>query len=293
MNQPTNNSTGFFQTSVANHKILQLHGWPAIQSVTHDAYRKGSLFLSDSSLIFVVEGELKIRYGKMEYQLGKYQLVFLRKDILVEYETGGTSSVGTERSEYIFVSLKYELVKEFTRLAELSVSTKETSAVTISTVDQRLLRYIDSLKYYFNEPKKVEDNLVKIKLLELLFYLAGSNKAVLEQVLDLRERFRSDITATVADNIMNSLSLNQLADLSGRSLSSFRRDFMAIYNMPPSQWIRQKRLEKAQELLQSTTMTITNICYTLGFENIAHFSRIFKSHFKYSPSEYRINVLVA
>jgi len=293
MKQLTNIATGFFQTSVANQKILQLHGWPAIQSVTHDAYWQGSLFLKDSTLVFIVEGELKIRYGKMEYQLGKNQIVFLKKDILVEYETGGTNLVGTERNEYIFVSLKYELVKEFTRLIELSVSIKETSAVTISTVDQRLLRYIDSLKYYFNEPKKVEDNLVKIKLLELLFYLAGSDQAILEQVLDLKERFRSDITATVADNIMNSLSLNQLADLSGRSLSSFRRDFLAIYNMPPSQWIRQKRLEKAQELLQSTTMTITDICYTLGFENIAHFSRLFKSHFRYSPSEYRINVLVA
>jgi AraC-like DNA-binding protein len=97
----------------------------------------------------------------------------------------------------------------------------------------------------------------------------------------------------VEENIMNSLSLQQLAMMSGRSLSSFRRDFLAIYNMPPSHYIRQKRLEKARELLKSTTMTVTDICYTLGFENIAHFSRLFKSYFKSSPSEFRLVTLMA
>lgn len=294
MNHVTNNAPAYFEASVTNQKILPLNGCPAIQSYTNSMYRQGSMFLRDNILFFVVEGTLKIRYGKKVYQLSKNQMAFLKKDILVEYETGRSNSDGAERNEYILISLKYELVKEFTRLAELSVTAKgELSAVTINTVDQRLAKYIDSLESYFNEPEKVEGSLVKIKLLELLFYLAGSNKTILEQVLDMREHFRSNITATVEDNIMNSLSLNQLAILSGRSLSSFRRDFLAIYNMPPSQWIRQKRLEKAQELLQSTTMTITDICYTLGFENIAHFSRLFKSHFRYSPSEFRLNVLVA
>jgi AraC-like DNA-binding protein len=62
---------------------------------------------------------------------------------------------------------------------------------------------------------------------------------------------------------------------------------MSIYHMTPSQWIRIKRLEKARALLLSTTMTITDICYTLGFEHIAHFSRLFKAHFGYPPSFYK------
>ena len=113
------------------------------------------------------------------------------------------------------------------------------------------------------------------------------------QLMDLRQQFRTDITSTVEDNIMNSLSLNQLAVLSGRSLSSFRRDFLAIYNMPPSQWIRQRRLDKARELLLNTTMTITDVCYTLGFENLAHFSRLFKSCFGHSPTEFKLTAQAA
>ncbi|MTD71637.1 AraC family transcriptional regulator, partial [Flavobacterium sp. LC2016-13] len=53
--------------------------------------------------------------------------------------------------------------------------------------------------------------------------------------------------------------------------------------------IRYKRLEKAKELLLSTKMSITEICYNLGFENIAHFSRLFKIQFSQTPTEYRMN----
>lgn len=133
------------------------------------------------------------------------------------------------------------------------------------------------------------EGLIRLKLQELLHCLPGSraDQPLLEQVLDLRQSYRCDITSIVEENITNTLSLGQLATLSGRSLSSFRRDFLAIYNMPPSKWIRLRRLDKSLELLASTRMTVTDICYTLGFENIAHFSRLFKSRFGLSPSACR------
>jgi AraC-like DNA-binding protein len=86
----------------------------------------------------------------------------------------------------------------------------------------------------------VEGSLIKLKLLELMFYLSANDNKILEQLLDLRDHSRPDITSTIHENITNSLSLQQLQRCQGRSLSSFRRDFQAIYNMPPSQWIRQK-----------------------------------------------------
>jgi len=66
-----------------------------------------------------------------------------------------------------------------------------------------------------------------------------------------RDHYRTNITSTVEENITNAMSVDQLAKLSGRSLSSFRRDFIAIYNMPPKRWIRLKRIEKAKQLLRA------------------------------------------
>ncbi len=280
-------------TYISNPKALKLNGYTAIQSISINQCDAGSLFLEDNILLFVIEGNLKIQYGKTEYEVKRNQMAFLKKDILIEYECDPENNcIG--KVECIMFSLRYELVKEFTTLAELSIAVHENSEqISVNMLDKRLLKYIDSLEPYFIEPEKINGSLVKIKLLELLFYLAGMNNNILEQVLDLREQYRHNITSTVEENIMNSLSLSQLAVLSGRSLSSFRRDFLAIYNTTPSQWIREKRLEKAQELLLNTTMAVTDVCYTSGFESIAHFSRLFKSHFGYSPSEFRMNVAIA
>ena len=282
------------EASSLNKKSLVMNGHKAIELYKSNESMSGTLFIEDNILLFVTEGGIDIKYGKLSYAIEKNQMVFLKKDILIEYQTGNCCMENQWKNEFILVSLKNDLVKEFTKMAELLLLPKcEASCVTVNTACLQLSKYIDSLQLYFIQPKKIECSLIKIKLFELLFYLADSDNQILAQVLDLREHYRNNITNTVEENIMNSLSLSQLAVLAGRSLSSFRRDFLAIYNMPPSQWIRNKRLEKAQELLSSTSMTITDICYTLGFENIAHFSRLFKSQFGSPPSEFRMNIVVA
>lgn len=85
-------------------------------------------------------------------------------------------------------------------------------------------------------------------------------------------------------NVATGASLTDLAYLAGRSLSSFKREFQTIYHVAPAQWLREQRLGRARILLQNTGASITQVCYTLGFESVAHFSRLFKRHFGLSPS---------
>lgn len=83
---------------------------------------------------------------------------------------------------------------------------------------------------------------------------------------------------------MNPVSISDLAYLSGRSLSAFKREFQVTYNTSPLQWIRNRRLDKAEELLTHSNLSVTDICFTIGFENVAHFSKVFKERFGYPPS---------
>jgi AraC family transcriptional regulator, exoenzyme S synthesis regulatory protein ExsA len=247
-----------------------------------------SVFLQENILLFALEGDITFRYGNVVYNLKKQEFAFFRKDILLEYRLEG------QRSIFLLVILKNELVFQFATMEKLNTTSKEIpETVMVGSPGMQLSAYFDSLEPYFNYDGGVPESLVNIKLLELLFCLSRNHRSILEQILDCREHFRPNITNIVEDNLMDSLSLRQLARLAGRSVSSFRRDFLSIYNMPPSRWMRQKKLEKAQELLVSTNMTVTSICYTLGFESIAHFSRIFKSHFGYPPSGIRMHSLSA
>ena len=61
-----------------------------------------------------------------------------------------------------------------------------------------------------------------------------------------------------------------MAYLSGRSLSSFKREFQDIYGESPARWIREKRLSKAQQMLRSSSLSVADVAYSLGFENPTH-----------------------
>ena len=60
--------------------------------------------------------------------------------------------------------------------------------------------------------------------------------------------------------------------------------FASIYGETPAKWIREKRLSKARQLLQSSQMSVADVAYSLRFENPTHFSRIFKQQYGISPS---------
>ncbi len=252
----------------------------------------GSWYTDDITLIFVKKGTLNICYGNSSFQIDAGQIGLVRKDLLLEYLF--SSAPLQQPLEYFQFTVKADLVKEFTKLTAICPSVPEKSeAVIVRNSTPAWLSYIESLAPYLDNEKLPASGLIRIKLMELFFHLSCIDGCMLRQLLDVREHYRANITATVEENVMNSLSVHQLAELSGRSISSFRRDFSAIYNMPPSQWIRLKRLEKARELLLGTTMTVTDICYTLGFEHIAHFSKLFKTHFGKSPLEYKSRQPVA
>lgn len=86
-------------------------------------------------------------------------------------------------------------------------------------------------------------------------------------------------------NYLQHFSLPELAKLAGRSTSVFKREFEAAYHIPPMTWIRQRRLEHARMLIQQYGNRVSEACYTSGFENLSHFSRLYKSHFGESPSQ--------
>lgn len=282
------------ETKAEPHKSILVNGDTVIEHHICNSHKPKSFFSSQHTLIVVLNGTIHLNYGSEQHMMSSGQLAIVKRNILFEYKCIGEED-DEKKTELLLFNLSYDLIKEFTLLAALPATMQvEPEDILINTSNSRLGKYIDSILACVYCPQQMDNSFIKIKLLELLFILSGSYPSdIANLLLDQRKSYRPDITAVVEENIMNTLSVQELAVLAGRSLSSFRRDFLSIYNMPPSQWIREKRLKKAKDFLISTNMTITDICYTLGFENIAHFSRLFKSQFGHSPTAYRLQVVSA
>lgn len=63
----------------------------------------------------------------------------------------------------------------------------------------------------------------------------------------------------------------------------FARIFRELIGVPPHKYLVRLRLERARLLLESG-MSVTDVCYTVGFNNLSHFIRTFSAHFGVLPS---------
>jgi len=83
------------------------------------------------------------------------------------------------------------------------------------------------------------------------------------------------------------ISLGDMAELSGRSLSTFKREFSRTFNTTPAKWIRERRLSWAAQLLRNSNKNITEITYDSGYDSLSHFSSLFRKQYGMTPREYR------
>lgn len=93
----------------------------------------------------------------------------------------------------------------------------------------------------------------------------------------------------INDNYMDEIRLAQLADIAGMSPSAFSRFFKMHTGRNLSDYIIDIRLGFAARMLVDTNMSISEISFDCGFNNLSNFNRIFKRKKGCSPSEFREN----
>ena len=174
----------------------------------------------------------------------------------------------------------------------LQIDTKEEAAndlVIPVDADEVMKAFYDSVLPYFTSEIKPPENLVELKFKELLLNIIRNpiNKELIAYMQSLVKRSESSLEQVMEMNYAYNLQLEAYAQLSNRSLSSFKRDFQEIYRTTPGRWLLQKRLQYASMLLTTTDKPVSDITLESGFENIAHFSRVFKEKFGISPLQYR------
>ncbi|MFF8830958.1 helix-turn-helix transcriptional regulator [Streptomyces sp. NPDC015131] len=83
------------------------------------------------------------------------------------------------------------------------------------------------------------------------------------------------------------LDLDAVAAHAGYSRFHFIRAFRAVYGETPGQYLSRRRIERAEEMLRTADLSVTEICGLVGFTSLGTFSARFKKATGLSPSEYR------
>lgn len=268
----------------APQNFLMLDGCSVIEQCMHSTEAKGTMYLEQHLLLMVLEGSVDLTYGKQEYKLDKNDMILLKKATAVKYHKFGNAENDNIYDSFMF-SIKDDVLKSFLSTSEIKVSKAEGEIKTgVYPMNECLVAFAHSLKPYFFDHSVVHPGQLRLKIMELLYDVAECNRNMFLQILQLHEPVKTDIRNVVEQHYASPVSVSELAYLSGRSLSSFKRDFQNIYNVAPATWIREKRLEKAKDMLETTALSVSDICYSLGFENVSHFSRIYKEFYGQAPS---------
>ena len=173
---------------------------------------------------------------------------------------------------------------------EFIQSKSDQPAASFQTINKQetIKQYIEGLLFYFKNPTLATDTLVKIKLKELIVLLHQLNNPGIRAILsDLFNPEQIAFKEIINAYLLEDLSVEDYAQLTNLSLSSFKRTFKKVFQESPGRYIKHKRLEKAAELLKVSNQRITDVCYSCGFNDLGHFSKSFTAKYGHSPSAYQ------
>ena len=118
------------------------------------------------------------------------------------------------------------------------------------------------------------------------------NRKVCEDAPPIRNHHLSalkEMVAFIQEHYREKISLSDIARAGGVGKTSCCAIFRRFVNQTPNAYLTDYRLRKGAELLLSTNLTVTEICYEVGFSGGSYFTETFHRCLGCSPGEYRKN----
>lgn len=277
--------------SILKHQHFDLLQKTVLERVVFEPPLKAaSAMHNEACFLYAVNGE-SLLYGPSETQPLKSQDGVVMK--CGTYLNNWVKCTDGNQCEAIAVHFYPEVLKlvyedKLPSFLKNKSPSKPTEIARID-VDKMIKNYIETLKFYFESPTLVDEELVSLKVKELilLLYNTDTSGKVSEILGDLFSPDTYDFKSIIENHLYDPLSIDDLAILTSMSTSSFKRKFKDVFSDSPARYIKTKRLEKAANLLKGTNRRITEICFESGFNEIAHFSKSFASAYGCPPKIYR------
>jgi AraC-like DNA-binding protein len=89
------------------------------------------------------------------------------------------------------------------------------------------------------------------------------------------------------ENAHYHFTCGELARIAGMSMSAFKRKFRGAFGSSPGKWLREQRMQRARAWLGDPGRTISEIAFELGYNDVAAFSKAFRTHTGTGPSDHR------
>ena len=267
--------------SLPNIKVLLRNKNSSIisKSLSQSLVNK-KMYLSSVAILLVINGEQVIKnYDGADLIVKSNEMVLLPKDLYVVSDF--VTNKGNFEAQVFFIDDL--LIKKFLNLISVTPNKIQPKNKVKKT---KITTNIGKFATYLSEMYQNSANsnaLLEIKVLEFLLLLDmgdGSNSLISSLASPMSKR---NIQKFMEDNYLENLKINDYAILTGRSISTFNREFKRLYGTTPNKWLISKRLNKADELLKEKRLNVTQTSMEVGYENVSHFIEAYRKMYGVTP----------
>ncbi|SEL49337.1 transcriptional regulator, AraC family [Aquimarina amphilecti] len=279
---------------VQDYKTIDLFGKLLFETIIlKPPYKKPNLMPNEACFLYILKGEYDSISETERLRIEAQESLLMKCG---NYTCNMHPSKESDTYQALAVHFYPEiLMKVYENKLPDFLTQKLSLDIGMSKVNSDILiqKYIEGILFYFQNPDFVTEEILILKLKEIILLLnqtrnAPAIRSILSNLFSPSSySFREIVKAHYYENI----SLEELAILNNQSLSSFKREFKKIYSSSPATYLREKKLEKSIQLLVSTDLRTTDIAYKCGFTNVSHFSKTFKNKYGISPTMYKMTHL--
>ena len=244
------------------------------------------IFSRNDYLVYVLSGKKTYKTLNGEWTVVPGQTLYLKKgaEVIHQYFDDEYCMLGFFLSDELIRETMEEMKGKFQLTSAME---SEEFTATLVQASPYLEGYFHSMLTYFRGIDRPPDHIIVLKLKELLVNLLSTDPLLASYFKSLTQSSKPSLRRIMENNYCFKLRLEDYAELCHCSLSTFKREFQQIFHETPGKWITRRRVEHAANILVNTDQSVSEVAFESGFEDLSHFSRVFKQVTGKSPSAYK------
>jgi AraC-like DNA-binding protein len=264
---------------------MDLRGGSFLYAHALDKAHGNVQFISETLLTYQVSGVTHISSEQEKIILNEGQLILARRNQLVK---STKIPVGNKKYQCVSVILTSDVLQQFALGNGIECADRYAGEkLILMEPNDFLKKYFCSLMSYAELWNNKSGKLATLKVNEAIELLLQMRPDLKSFLFDFVEPQKQDLKKFMRRSFRYNVSIRHFAKLSGRSLTSFKRDFAEVFDTSPALWLKNQRLSEAFNLIKDRNRKPEDIYHDLGFENLSHFYTAFKHRFGITPSQVR------
>lgn len=253
-----------------------------------DRLFKSDLIFEDHMLIWFISGETKIIQADATFHFKTGDIFLIPRNMLatiINYPHNG------QPHKTVVMHLSAERLKKFYSGIDPHKNISLEHKIVSFNNHPLLESCLSSVIPYFEMEGPFPENIASLKIMEAISILREIDPNIDTLLANFDTPGKVDLIHFMERNFMFNMPLEKLGYLTGRSLSTFNRDFKKFFKTTPQKWLTEKRLELAYYHLSEKRKKPTEIYLEVGFEDLSHFSFAFKKKYGVPPTQLQSQAL--